>query len=201
MKSSRLLLVAVVLEFSATSAFAGIFSFGKKEKPDPAMRVPELLATLKENKDEHKRVLALDELRQYDAAAFPAMVPAVIDVLLHDPKPGVRSEAAETLSKLRPVSQPAGQALEQAQSKDASMRVRMQARYALLQYHWAGYKSPKKPDGMLTQSDEPPLADKPLVPVANTTPMPGTSTSFKKSLPPPPPPRNSDGGPDLGLPR
>jgi hypothetical protein len=200
MKGSRLLLVAVALGISAATASAGIFSFGKKEKPDPAVRVPELLTTLKTSQDEHKRTLALEELRQYDAAAFPAMVPAVIDALLHDSKPGVRSEAADTLSKIRPVSQPAGQALEQAQAKDASMRVRLQARYALLHYHWAGYKSAKKSDAMLAQSDEPPLADKSVVPV---TMPPSTSTSFKKSTPrpAPPPPRSTESGPDLGSPR
>lgn len=199
MRRSLLLLVAVVLGVFSATASAGIF--GKKEKPDPAVRVPELLTTLKENKDEHKRTLALEELRQYDAAAFPAIAPAVIDALLHDAKPGVRSEAAETLSKLRPVSQAAGQALEYAQSKDASMRVRLQARYALLHYHWAGYKSPKKPEAMVTQSSEPPLADGPPAPPAKVMPVPSTSTSFKKSLPPPPPPRNLESGPDLGLPK
>src|SRR5262249_56649337 len=91
---------------------------------------------------------------------FPTIVPALVDALMTDPKPGVRSEAAQSLSKLRPVSKEAGWALEQAVAKDASMRVRLQARSALLHYHLAGYRVGKEaaPAPATTQSAEPPLA-------------------------------------------
>ena len=83
-------------------------------KPSPAERVPELIVIVKTDKDESKRAAAAEELRQYDPAANPDIVPVLIDVLMNDAKPAVRTEAAETLGKLRPVSQEAGWALEQA---------------------------------------------------------------------------------------
>src|SRR5262249_24186660 len=124
----------------ARPAGAGII-FGRKGKkpPTPAERVPELIVTVKTDRDENKRAKAAEELRQYDPAAFKDIVPVLIDVLLNDKKPAVRAEAAQSLGKLRPVSQQAGMALEQALAKGPSMRVRLQARSSLLQYHWAGY--------------------------------------------------------------
>src|SRR4051794_31759333 len=145
-------------------ASAGVF-FGKKNKPTPAEHVPELIKTLKADGDEHKRASAAEELRQYDAAQFPDMVPSLIDALLGDTKPGVRAEAAQSLGKLRPVTAAAGAALEQALAKDSSMRVRLQARSSLLQYRWAGY-APKGKEEPPSQSREPPPQSKepPLAP-------------------------------------
>lgn len=156
--SCRWLLVFLTLTALAGRAPAGFgFLFGKRgPKPDPVQRVPALIVTLKTEKDESKRAEAAEELRQYNAAAFPDLIPALIDVLRNDPKPAVRAEAAQSLGKMRPVSPAAGFALEQAVDKDASMRVRVQARSALMQYHWAGYRSPKK--GEPPQTKEPPLA-------------------------------------------
>jgi hypothetical protein len=157
MKCRQLLLVALLLATVADPVAAGIF--GKKGKPTPAERVPELLSILKTDGDERKRASAAEELRQHDAKQFPNIVPTLIDVLMTDPKPGVRAEAAQTLSKLRPVSKEAGWALEQAIAKDASMRVRLQARSALLHYHLAGYHGGKDVVPPLpAQSSEPPLA-------------------------------------------
>lgn len=159
MRCCRLLLVSLLLAVGAAPAPAGII-FGKKgQKPDPAQRVPELLVLVKTDGDERKREAAAEELRQYDPKLFPEIVPVLIDVLLNDPKPAVRSEAAVSLGKLRPISQQAGWALEQAVAKDASMRVRLQARSALLHYHWDGYRGSKEPP--VIQSKEPPLAPPP----------------------------------------
>jgi hypothetical protein len=156
MTRRQLLLISVLLAVLPVPAHAG-FLFGKKPpKPSPNERVPELLMIVKTDGDEHKRSNAAEELRQYDPKQFPDIVPVLIDVLMHDPKPGVRAEAAQSLSKLRPISQQVGWALEQATSKDPSMRVRLQARSALLQYHWAGYHGSKEPP--LIQTQEPPLA-------------------------------------------
>ncbi len=143
MKFWRLSLVLITTGALALPAPAGIL-FGKKTKPNPAERVPELIVIVKTDKDESKRAAAAEELRQYDPAAHPDIVPVLIDVLMNDPKPGVRVEAAESLGKMRPVSQEAGWALEQAREKDASMRVRTKARYELLGYYWAGYHSDPK---------------------------------------------------------
>jgi hypothetical protein len=157
MKCGRLLLIALLLAASAGPASAGIF--GKKNKPTPAERVPELLIIIKTDGDEHKRAAAVEELKQYDPKQFPNIVPTLIDALMTDAKPSVRSEAAQTLSKLRPVTKEAGWALEQAVAKDASMRVRLQARSSLLHYHLAGYHGGKDAGPVLVpQSNEPPLA-------------------------------------------
>jgi hypothetical protein len=134
----------VALLFCLAEPVQAGFIFGKKkQKPAPNERVPELINIIRTDGDENKRQDAVEELRQYDPAAFPAILPTLIEALQSDRKAAVRSEAAQSLSKLRPVSQEAGQALEQTVHNDPSMRVRLQARSALLHYHWAGYKSPK----------------------------------------------------------
>lgn len=156
----RYVMFFVVLGWIACQGNAHGGLFGKKNKPEPKDRVPELIAIVKTEQDEHKRASAANELRQFDPTAFPDIVPVLIEVLQNDAKTSVRTEAAESLGKMRPVSKQAGLALEQALDKDASMRVRMQARYSLLQYHWAGYRSAsKEKDATITaESKEPPLA-------------------------------------------
>src|SRR5438045_1169020 len=81
------------------------------------------------------------DLREFARHAFPEIVPALIDVLKHDQKAAVRAEAAQTLGKIRPLSQEAGVALEEAVS-DPSWRVRWQARPALRAYRSSGYRGP-----------------------------------------------------------
>ena len=121
------LLAALLTAAALTPAHAGIL-FGRKKPPaDPSQRVPELVGQVKSSPDEAKRSQAAEELRKYDPQAFPDMIPVLLDVLAHDPKAPVRAEAAHSLGKLRPVSVPVGQALEQALAKDKSMRVRIQA--------------------------------------------------------------------------
>lgn len=166
--------VLVTTMLLSAPARAGII-FGKKKPPvEPTQRVPELLVQVKSSQDESQRSEAADELRKYDHRQFPDIVPVLIDVLQTDAKPSVRVAALSTLSKLRPVSQEVGLALEGALAKDGSMRVRLQARSALLHYHLAGYHSPKKEGPQL-----PPPDGKPTVPpVSTSTPV----------VPPPPPP-------------
>ena len=139
MRHYRFLLAFVVPMTCVLPASAGIF-FGKHAKTNPAERVPQLIAIVKTDTDESKRESAARELREYDPAAYPDVVSVLIDVLQHDDKPSVRSEAALSLGKLRPVSQVVGWALEEA-TKDPSFRVRMQARSALLGYRLSGYRS------------------------------------------------------------
>ncbi len=166
----RALLTLVLAGLLTRPAVAGIFGW-KTTKPNPAQRVPELLNILKADGDENKRIEAAQELRYYDPTAFPAMVPALIEALQNDAKPSVRAESADTLGKLNPISQQAGQALEAARDKDTSMRVRLQARSSLLGYYWRGYKSTKPPDSP-NQGREPPLLD----PKADTAPVIQTQT-------------------------
>src|SRR5437763_1198439 len=127
----RVALVLLLAPVLAAPASAGIF-FNKKEKPNPAERVPELIKVVQTDGDEDKRMAAAEELRDYDVGQFPDIVPALIGVLLNDQKPGVRAEAAQSLGKIRPVSDAVGAALEQSLAKDSSMRVRLQARTVLL---------------------------------------------------------------------
>src|SRR5215207_10196764 len=136
----RFLAVLLLSACVASSANAGIHFFGKKPKVDPHVRVAELLGILKSDADEHKRAAAAEELREFDGNSFPDIVPVLIDALAQDAKASVRAEAAQSLGKIRPITQNAGAALEQALAKDSSMRVRLQARSALLAYNWAGYK-------------------------------------------------------------
>ena len=141
----------------------GIFGlFGKKTKVNPAERVPELIMTLKTEQDERKRSAAASELGTFDAATFAEIVPVLVEALQHDPKSGVRMDAASSLGSLRPVSQLAGQALEKAVSGDDNWRARWHAKGILLKYRMAGYAHDRKSDapganGPMT--GEPPLLD------------------------------------------
>ncbi len=185
----RLTLMLVLLPVLAVPAQAGII-FGKKPpKPDPAQRVPELIKIVRTDGDENKRAEAVVELRQFDPATFPEVMPALIEALLNDKKPAVRAEAAQTISKLRPVTQAAGDALEQALDKDTSMRVRLQVRSSLLQYHWAGYRQGKKDElPPATTTKEPPLADAKSAAPPPAKPTEPPSTPTPRPLPPLPTP-------------
>ena len=144
MRYKRLLLAVVLLAAVARPAPAGIF-FGRHSRAKPAQRVPQLLATVRGDPKESNRASAARELREYDLSGFPDAVPVLADVLRNDPKPGVRAEAVQTLSKIRPASQEAGAALEGA-VRDSSLRVRLQARSALLGYHVGSSRSAAKPN-------------------------------------------------------
>jgi hypothetical protein len=187
----RFLILLLSLSILPPGVQAG-FLFGKKKpKVDPAQRVPELLDLVKNSPDESKRSDAVDELRKYDPAAFPEMIPVLLDVLQNDAKPSVRLEAVSTLSKYRPISQEIGMALEQTVAKDNSMRVRLHARSSLLQYHWAGYHTPKNPTNVQT-TKEPPLAQpspapKPVIPPAAPV-IPTLLPAPAPVMPPPAPP-------------
>lgn len=170
MRWCRLLLLLAVPVWWTSPAAAG-WIFHRQAKPDPAKRVPALIATLKGDADEKKRAAAAQELRNFDPAAFPDIVPVLIEAAQSDPKSSVRMEATSSLAKFRPVSAQVGQVLEQVMEKDGSMRARLHARNLLMQYHLSGYRSPKAPDGPAfkapsgARTEEPPLAD-PAVGVA-----------------------------------
>jgi hypothetical protein len=210
---ARLTLILILLPLFAAPVHAGII-FGKKApaKPDPAQRVPELIKTIHTDGDETKRAGAIEEMRQYDPTLFPEMMPTLIDALLNDKKAAVRAEAAQTIAKIRPVSQAAGDALEQALS-------------ALLQYHWAGYRQGKKDEPLPPiTTKEPPLAEPkpvnappakpteppstltprplpPMAPAVNTTPRPLPQGPVIEVLPPiSTKPVRGETGPDLGAP-
>jgi hypothetical protein len=224
MRWCRYLLVCALLLAAGLPAPAGLFA--RKKKADPVQRVPELLQILKTDRDDRKRQEAADELRQFDPAQFPQIVPALIEALQGDPKPAVRSEAAHALGKLRPVSSPAGQALERAAAQDHALRVRLQARTALMFYHLAGYSSARKvepPQGPALRpttnepplvkgtTAEPPLAAQPTAPPPAATPPPPLAAPMPTAGPsqyrpptanpaPTPPPATPAEGPILAPP-
>jgi hypothetical protein len=187
MFNRRLLLALGLLAALAAPAPAGIF-FGKHAKPNPAERVPQLLATLRMEPDAGKRVSAAKELRDYDPVAFPELVPTLIAVLKYDQKAEVRVEIVQTLGKLRPVSQEAGRALEAAVS-DPSWHVRWQARQTLWGYHISGYRSAPQPQEA-SRSNGKPEAKAPPAPSANRGLVPSPLKSRPSIVPnetPPPP--------------
>jgi hypothetical protein len=181
MTRSRFLLTCLLLAALAAPVRAGLF-FNRQPKVDPSQRVPVLIVTLRTDADEHKRTKAAEELRHFDLATFPQIVSALSDAALNDPQSGVRSEAAQSLAHMRPVSQDAGWTLEQVAAKDASFRVRFQARNLLIQYRLAGYRSPKQETPVATTTvptgpmgvtrQEPPLADPQGVLTGATMPAP-----------------------------
>jgi hypothetical protein len=164
MNRCRFAVVLLTLAALTRPALAGIF-FNRHPKPNPSERVPALLTALKTEADDRKREAAAEELSKYDPTQFPEMIPVLAEASQQDRSAGVRLEALRSLERLRPVSQRAGSALEQAASRDASLRVRLQARSLLWQYHLGGYRSGGSGNGTQSpmvsspvQTTEPPLA-------------------------------------------
>jgi hypothetical protein len=170
--------VWVLLVATAVPAPAGIFI--KRTKPNPQERVPQLIVTVKTDLDESKRGSAAAELRQFDPNAFPEIVPILIDVLKNDPRPSVRLEAAQSLGRLRPVSQPTGMALEDAASHDSNWRVRWQARSSLLHYHLGGYHH--KADAPVTGPILDPKTQEPPFKTQEPPLAPGTPLTTSKVI-------------------
>lgn len=162
--------------------------FVKKTKANPTQRVPELILIVKTDPDERKRAQAAEELRDYDTTVFTEIVPVLADVLMHDKKQGVRSEALTSLAKIRPVSTLAGQALEKVAADDESLRLRWQAKTLLPKYHLASFTSRKSgpAPAKKKQTDEPPLGA-PTTKVSEPPPMfrpLPVGPAFPRPLPP-----------------
>jgi hypothetical protein len=188
-----LLLAGIVVAGTATDSDAQIFG-PKKNKTTPQQRVPELLVIVQQDKDGHKRADAAEELRQYDPAQFPEIVPVLVDVLQSDPTAAVRIEAATSLGRMRPISVQAGQALEKACASDSNLRVRIQARTSLTYYQLSGYHAPKTKDaGKGPDLNKGPSTNEPPLGVGQEwlkngqTPPPNAPTSYRP-LPSGPPP-------------
>jgi HEAT repeats len=202
---SRLLVAPIVALALAAPAQAGLFK--KSAKPDPAVHVPALIEVLKDRKqnDEKARAAAAAELDDYDAKAFPEILPALIDTLTSDPSSSVRSRAAESIGKVRPITAMAGYALERAVADDSSFAVRVSARAALVKYRVLGHMPGAKIEGVV-QSAEPPLAAGPLVKDTSggtvlrptPAPIPAESPVAAPVLPPAPTPKPAPDGPSRG---
>lgn len=182
-ETRRKVWIGLVVFLAVATAPAHAQLFGKRTPPGPPVppqqRVTELLKILKEDGDENKRFDAVEELRGMDATAHPEIIPALMEAMLNDKKPSVRSEAAYTVGRLRPVQQGIGTALEYLRDNDTSMRVRLQARGTLVGYYLAGYRSVKVEDPKQQSLNPTPGGKEP--PLATD----GTSTPSVGRLPSP----------------
>jgi hypothetical protein len=171
------LFVAVNLQASAS------FPFGKKTKTDPVKRLPELVVQVQTDQDERKRANAAEELRHFDPQQFPDLVPLLIEVLKNDAKPTVRLEALQSLSKIRPTTQEARQAMDKAAASDTSLRVRLQARTSLMFYSVSAPAPKKNEQGPVLTPVRP--NDPPVVanPKKGPAPMIRTPAPALKSAP------------------
>jgi HEAT repeat protein len=192
-----------------TNAEAQLGLFSKKPKIPPAQRVPELILQAKTDPDEHKRVVAVEELREFDTKTFLEIVPVLVDVARSDAKASVRLEAINSLARIRPVSQQAGQTLEWAAAHDDSWKVRWQAKSSLMRYGWAGYHAGKNENtGAVPQrpvTQEPPVNNSRGNPPASPPPATTAGRTATRILPPQGPPpvivnQPSVGASDLGPP-
>jgi hypothetical protein len=149
------------------------------QKPDPTLRVRQLLATLQADADVTRRKAAASELKSFDPRANPELIPQLAATLLKDPSPSVRAAAAESLGAIRQVYQVSGLALESSEKNDPDADVRAAAKSALWQYNLNGYRSTTPSTLGLPQSVEPPLAARqPLTPSRLPHPTP-TSTEVQ----------------------
>jgi hypothetical protein len=178
-------LLAIVVFALAVPPAKAISLFSRRPKVDPAQRVPELINTIRTSHEERKRIAAVEELRQYDAAAFPQIVPLLTDLLKNDPSVSVRAEAAHSLGRLRPATPAAAEALDAA-THDPALRVRWQARSALL-----FYPAPSPPPSVAakTDSQKPPapvVVDSPTTVPANPVllPVPNQSSPISPAAAP-----------------
>jgi hypothetical protein len=167
----------ILIAFASTGR-AGPFS--RKPKPDPVEHVPALIKTLESDADERKRENAAVDLRDYDSRTFPAILPALIESLKNDPSHAVRHEAVNTIGKIRPITQEAGFAIEQAAANDHSFRVRAAAKATLAQWIIFGHRPTPTPE--LNQTEEPPLAQ-PLPKLGNSPRTSATSPAGPAAKP------------------
>src|SRR5262249_8670520 len=179
----------------ANNTYAGIGLFKRPPKPDPVEHVPALIKTLKTDPEDRKRASAAEDLRDYDAKAFPEIIPALIEALQNDSSISVRLEVVTTIGKTRPIPQTAGYALEQAAKDDTALRVRTVAKGILFEWRvFHGYRHGKPPANQAPQTEEPPLA--PMLPrskIGNDGPslqpmIGGTESANPPRRPPPPMP-------------
>lgn len=142
MKSLPWMALAAML-FTSSSLQAQIFR-RRSDAADPARRVPELIVSLRTDKDGKRRAQAAEELRNFDAAVFTEIVPALAVAAEKDESVAVRLEAVSSLGRLRPVNDIAGGALERIAAHENHLRIRLHAKATLFWYQRAGYDGKTK---------------------------------------------------------
>lgn len=156
---------ATVVDVHAEIPRLGIFRKKNPDKDEPQPKSKQIVETLKSDTDEKKRQAAAVQLRDEDPRTNADILPTLIASLQRDPSTAVRSEVAETIGKLKPVSQVAGAALEQTFVSDPSESVRKSSQKALWDYHLNGYRSTGA-NAAMPQTAEPPLAKPKSAPIA-----------------------------------
>ncbi|WP_238602628.1 HEAT repeat domain-containing protein [Fimbriiglobus ruber] len=146
----------------SAEAAGGLGIFKRKSNPDAAARVKDLIKILQSDPDATKRRAAAEELRGLDPRTNPEILTALVSTLKKDPAPEVRSEAAESIGKIKLVSQTAGIELETVLQTEPDAKVRDAVKSALWQYHLNGFRTTLgAPADTQSQTPEPPLAGGP----------------------------------------
>jgi len=156
-------LSAMSLIILTAAAPAGlIFNRRPKQQDNSQDKAPQdPISVLRNDTDEHHRLSAIQNLSHSDLKQSPQAGIALIDALLKDPSPAVRSAAAEVLGRLRPMAVQIGMALEQAESADSSATVRNAAGKSLAAYVHAGYQPSADGAPPLATPAPPPSGQKP----------------------------------------
>lgn len=139
-----------------------------KKKEEPVVKFKQFAEVLLTDPDEKKRKAAAEELRETDAKQVNDVLPILVASLKQDPSAAVRATVAETLGKIKPVSQAIGIALEAAGQYDPSEVVRKAALSAVWTYQANGYRPSSLP-GTAVQTAEPPIAKPRTVNIPSTT--------------------------------
>ena len=131
----------------------GLFKRRQAKADAPVSKARQLVEVLRTDPDEAKRKDAATELRAIDPRSNPEVTPGLVASVQKDPSPAVRIEAARVLGDSKPVSEPAGLALEVAVKADPDPKVREAIGAALWQYHLNGYRTPESgsPLSMMTE--------------------------------------------------
>ena len=131
----------------------GLFKRRTTKVDAPLSKAKQLVEVLRTDPDEGKRKDAATELKGLDPRSNPEVIPGLVASVQKDPSPAVRIKAVEALGELKPVSEPAGLALEAAAKADPDPKVREAINAALWQYHLNGYRTPESgsPLSMMTE--------------------------------------------------
>ncbi len=178
----------IALFILSTTASAGlIFNRRPKQQDNSKEQAQDPISVLRHDTDEHHRLSAVQNLSHADLKQNPQAAFALIDVLLKDTSPNVRTAAADVLGKLHPMAVHIGMALEQASSSDSSSAVRNAAGASLAAYVHAGYH--------LSAEGAPPLAPPappPMAPASPSTSKQHQASNFKPVSRPKLPPQTDE---------
>jgi hypothetical protein len=166
-------LVALATQAQAIDLGLGLFKRKPKtqepSKPEPTVKLRQLLSTMQADPDVGHRRTAAQDLREYDPRSTPEALAQLIVSLQKDPAPSVRAMAAESIGAIKQIYLNAGSALEAAEKNDSNADVRAAAKAALWQYQLNGYRaSNATPTNTSVQTPEPPLTRP--TPLTSTTP-------------------------------